>query len=363
MSSNPRAVAAAMEGDGFYNRNSSLQASGIAAALPAWKAVIDSVTIDKGDLVIADYGSSQGWNSMLPIRMAIDALRVRAGASAPIEVVHTDLPSNDFASLFKALEEEPGSYMAGASHVFPSAIGRSYFEPIIPAGRVTLGWNSWTLQWMSKAVDAPDHVFAKLSDAPAVVAAVERQQAEDWERFLKSRAFELRPGAKLLSLFVAGDAERPSWRWPGGELWRAVVDMGHAGLLSKQEQLSMTFPTNMRSQGEIEAPFLGGGEFNGLRIEHLELIKGADPFWDDYKVTGDAHRLGQSWADTMKAVFKPTALGALGPDRQKEMVVDELFSRFAANVASRPQPNEHYLAVVVLRKVGNLLDDRAATRP
>src|SRR4029079_5935187 len=129
-------VVAAMEGSGFYNRNSSLQAAGIAAVLPLWEAAIQSGDPGGGDLVIADYGSSQGRNSMLPIRMAIDALRAKVGNNIPVQVIHTDLPSNDFASLFKALEEDADSYMARNSHIFPSAIGRSYFDPIIPAGRV-----------------------------------------------------------------------------------------------------------------------------------------------------------------------------------------------------------------------------------
>ncbi|WP_246737391.1 class I SAM-dependent methyltransferase [Nordella sp. HKS 07] len=343
-------VVAAMEGSGFYNRNSSLQAAGIAAVLPLWEAAIQSADPGGGDLVIADYGSSQGRNSMLPIRMAIDALRAKVGNNIPVQVIHTDLPSNDFASLFKALEEDADSYMARNSHIFPSAIGRSYFDPIIPAGRVTLGWNSWTLQWMSRTIEAPDHVFARFSNSPAVVDAVAKQQADDWQRFLRARAFELRPGGKLLSLFVADDPGHRSWRWIGGEFWGAIADMGDSGLLSERERLSLTFPTNARSLEEIEAPFLNDGQFAGLRIERLELMKGSDPFWGDFEATGDANKLGQSWADTMKAVFKPTALRAISPDRNGEELVEELFSRFASRVAASHQEHEHYLAAVVLAK-------------
>lgn len=343
---------AAMEGSGFYNRNSSLQAAGIAAVLPLWERALASVKPGNSDLMVADYGSSQGRNSMLPIRMAIDALRAKTGADTPIEVVHTDLPSNDFASLFTALECEPTSYMRGISRVFPSAIGRSYFDPVIREGKVTLGWNSWTLQWMSRVINAPDHVFAKFSESPAVVSSVAQQQEEDWQRFLKARAFELSAGAKLMSLFVASDANRRSWRWIGGEFWGAIVDMGDAGLLSQHEQLSMTFPTNARTSEEIAAPFQKNGEFAGLRLEHLEIVKGIDPFWGDFQATGDAEALGRSWADMMKAVFRPTALNAISSRPDKEKLIDELFLRFAERVASRPQENEHYMAAVVLAKSG-----------
>ena len=151
----------AMEGSGFYNRNSAMQAAGIALLLPFWEAACRTVAIDNGTIVIVDYASSQGRNSMAPMRIAIEELRGRAGAGTPVEVIHTDLPSNDFSSLFKALQEEPDSYMRGASGIFPAAIGRSYFEPLFPPGRVHLGWNTWSMQWMSRSpANAPDHILA-----------------------------------------------------------------------------------------------------------------------------------------------------------------------------------------------------------
>ena len=124
-----------MEGGGFYNRNSNLQAAGIGLALPFLEEASLSISLGSGEpLVIADYGSSQGRNSMLPMRLAIEALRARAGSERVVEVVHTDQPSNDFASLFTALRDEPNSYLAGKAGIFVSAVGRSYFEPILPPG-------------------------------------------------------------------------------------------------------------------------------------------------------------------------------------------------------------------------------------
>ncbi|HEY5410364.1 MAG TPA: hypothetical protein VIJ94_06525, partial [Caulobacteraceae bacterium] len=155
----------AMEGGGFYNRNSNLQAAGIALALPLLETATDAIPVEgAAPLVVADYGCSQGRNSMRPMRLAIDTLRRRIGPDRPIEVIHTDLPSNDFTSLFTTLSEDPASYLAGQPRVFPSAIGRSYFEPILPPGRVNLGWNTWTLHWLSRnPVEVGDHVLGVYS--------------------------------------------------------------------------------------------------------------------------------------------------------------------------------------------------------
>src|SRR5437868_6503651 len=117
----------AMEGGGFYNRNSDLQAAGIELALPFLAEAAGTIPVEgQMPLVVADYGSSQGRNSMRPMRLVIETLRARIGTDRAIEVVHTDLPSNDFASLFTTLAEDGASYLAGQSGVFPCAIGRSY---------------------------------------------------------------------------------------------------------------------------------------------------------------------------------------------------------------------------------------------
>jgi len=88
---------AAMQGGGFYNRNSGLQAANVASALQLFEDAARGIPIEgAGPLVIVDYGSSQGRNSMRPIGVALDVFRERVGAGRPIEVIHTDLPSNDF---------------------------------------------------------------------------------------------------------------------------------------------------------------------------------------------------------------------------------------------------------------------------
>jgi len=118
----------AMEGAGFYNRHSSAQAAGIDQMLALLEEAANQVLVGDETLVIADYGASQGRNSMAPMRVAIETMRARSGADKPVVVFHTDLPSNDFTSLFKALEDDPNSYLAGSSGIFSAAVGRSFLE-------------------------------------------------------------------------------------------------------------------------------------------------------------------------------------------------------------------------------------------
>ena len=67
---------AAMEGGGSYNRNSAQQGAGGISALPLLEKAAASVAIAPADdpIVIADFGSSQGRNSLLPLSTAIKRL-------------------------------------------------------------------------------------------------------------------------------------------------------------------------------------------------------------------------------------------------------------------------------------------------
>lgn len=343
---------ASMEKGGFYNRHSAMQAAGISALLPLWETICGSVAIDEGPLVLVDYGSSQGRNSMLPMSMAIAALRARAGHAVPIEVIHTDLPSNDFASLFEALQSDPSSYLAGTSGVFPAAIGRSYFEPLLPPGRVHLGWNSWAMQWLSRSpADAPDQITSGMSRSPEVMTAVAAQQAIDWQRFLAARSLEMRPGAKLLTAFTGKGPDSHGWEWHCGNFWGAVLDMRRAGVLSDAETRRITIPVASRSHEQIMAPFDDhGNRFAGLHLDRAEIVQIADPFWAAFQMSGDVGDLAQRHADITRAWAGPSIMRTLDPARDRAALVDELFARFAARVAADPQRHEPFLGVAVLTK-------------
>jgi SAM dependent carboxyl methyltransferase len=341
----------AMEGSGFYNRNSAMQAAGISRALSLWAGACRSVQIGDEPLVIADYASSQGRNSMKPVRIAIEAVRSHYKGEKLIEVIHTDLPSNDFASLFTALHDDPDSYLRGTTGVFPAAIGCSYFEPLLPPSRVHLGWNTWSMQWLSRCpANAPDHILAGMSASASVTTAVREQQASDWRRFLSLRAAEMRQGGRLLVGYTARTAEETGWEWLLGELWASLQDMGSDNLLSSEELTRITIPIGLRTLDEVRAPFERSGEFVGLRIQHCELVKIADPFWEEFQQTGDAHHLASRQADTMRAWSGPTIFGLIDHARNRHALVDELFARFAERVRSAPRRHAPYMVIILLEK-------------
>jgi hypothetical protein len=188
-----------MEGKGAYNKHAAIPAAGGSLAIPFLKRAAQQITLDTSDrpIVIADYGSSQGKNSLAPMRAAIRVLRTRSGRERAIMVCHTDLPGNDFDTLFELLESDPNSYALGDEKVYPYAIGRSFYKDVFPLGHVDLGWSSYAAVWLSQIPRTiPDHLFIPCcTGAPR--AEFDRQAALDWETFLTLRAAELRPSGRL----------------------------------------------------------------------------------------------------------------------------------------------------------------------
>ena len=108
-----------MLGHGFYNKHSHEQARANMYALPLIVEAINRIDLAQigGEFRIADYGSAQGQNSLLPMKTAIAQIRARAakssGTTIPIDVTHTDLPTNDWSTLFQTVLFSPDSYLAG----------------------------------------------------------------------------------------------------------------------------------------------------------------------------------------------------------------------------------------------------------
>ena len=103
---------------------------------------------------------------------------------------------------------------------------------------------------------------------------------------------------------------------------------------------------------EIEAPFADGGRFADLELECAEVSQAPDPCWGEFERTGDAAQFGRSWANTTGAIFGPTIMGAIDPDRDRTGLIDDLFARFAAHAAAAPTRNDYDLAAVVVGKTG-----------
>jgi SAM dependent carboxyl methyltransferase len=342
-----------MEGHGAYNRSSRVQATGSSLAVPLFEKAARKVqlTSPPDPVVIADYGSSEGHNSLEPLTAAISALRQRIGPERAISVVHTDLPGNDFTALFRMLTSDQSSYLRGDSAVFPSAVGRSFYEQILPSSSVTLGWSSWAVQWLSRVpAVVPDQVQVAFSRDAAVRAVFAEQAAEDWRCFLTHRSAELRPGGRLVVLSMAvNDHGDFGYRAAVAAIYGGIMDLVEEGVIREEEARRMVIPTYGRSRQEFMAPFASNGSFSGLAMEEIEVFSGEDRIWAEFQNNGDALAFGARWAAFSRASVGPTLAASLDPDRAAEFIY-RLEARMTARLSAAPEPMLIPLAKLVLAK-------------
>lgn len=338
-------------------QSSRLQAAGLAPAIALFERAAEQVPLPRPPqpIVVADYGAANGHNSLKPLSAAIAVLRRRTRHDHAILMAHTDVPENDFSALFQTLADDPDSYLHLDTASFASAIGRSFYDQIVPSQTVNLGWTSWATQWLSRipcAID--DHVHISRSNDTAARAAYARQAALDWHNFVAFRGRELAPDGRLVVLTMAVDED-------GGSGFTALLDavaesLGDQvrdGLLRPDEMRRLTIPTVARSEKDFRAPFAPSGRFESLMIDHLEMFNAEDRFWARFQLDDDAEAFGAQWAAFARAAMFSALAGGLegGPgDPRAAEFVAQLERGVAARLSSAPAPMRIPLALVVLVK-------------
>jgi hypothetical protein len=320
-----------------------LQARSGAVSDPVLDAALRAVVIPtSGPLTIADFGCSQGRNSMRPMDRALTALLDRTGPDRDIMVVHVDQPHNDFASLFALLEGE-ASYRRNRPRVFSAAIGRSFYEPLLPAGSLSFGWSSIALHWLSHLpVAVADHIWISRGTAAeqATIAAV---AAADWQAFLSHRMRELAPGGQLVliqgAVDEAGSSGLEMLQDAANAVLRALVAEGR---LAPETYAAMTIPSRPRTRLDFEAPFIAGA-LPDLRLEALSIGTAPNPMRDRWLADGDGGAFARDLTGFFLAAFSPALFGE---DAALEAVFTE---RLQQMIAADPQPFAQELVIGILR--------------
>jgi S-adenosylmethionine-dependent carboxyl methyltransferase len=347
-----------MEGNGAYNKHAKNQAAAAALATPLLEKAVGKMRLDPEDqpIVIADYGPSQGKNSLGPMRIAIENLRRRLGPSRPIVVFHIDQPSNDFNSLFEALNSDPGRYVLDEPNIFPCAIGRSFYEQVLPAGSVHLGWSSYAAQWLRSIPSAiPDHFWSARSTG-AARAAFEHQAAEDWKAFLSLRASEMRPGARLVIVLPAlaedGSSGFAAFMDDANAVLQEMVD---EGAITAQEWARMVLRSHLRRKSELLAPFAKEGQFQKLIVEDCEVSTVPDPVWAKYQQDGDKEALARDKALFFRSTFMPSLASSLtrvraGDAEALRVFADRLQDGLTQRLARHPAPTDSLVETIALAR-------------
>ncbi|CAF4435454.1 unnamed protein product [Rotaria sp. Silwood2] len=235
MSINPNSTSGM---SGSYNENSDPQLAIINLMTPYIQLGIDNLNVSSSPLVIADFGSSHGRNSIIAMKIFIKYLQEKTKLVTLPLVVHNDLPTNDWTKLFQLISEDK-SYHGVAN-------GYSFYEQCLPANSLSIGFTSSSLHWLSKIpFHIKNHCFHTYADNHER-RAYEQQAKLDFNSFIEHRSRELVPGG-ILVLSI------PSFDDQGIDSMSNYFDqlyISAQSFFNEQELLNLTIPLYLRSLSE-----------------------------------------------------------------------------------------------------------------
>jgi hypothetical protein len=353
-----------MKGAGYYDQHSAAQRSSI-QALQDW--VDDAVAsmplpAPPRPVTILDLGSSEGRNTLRV--MGTIAWGLRRRTRQPLQMIFSDLPSNNFNQVFANLEEAHRTKLF-PSYVYPSAVGGSFYGPLRPPGTVHLATSFNAIQWLDQlpAVAVPNFIAYRrphpprreLTSSPEATAAFQAQAEQDLVRFLECRARELVLGGKLL---VASPGDTDQARVGDGLadlLNDACLDLVADGWLEREEYERLTMPCYFRTVAELLAPL--EREDSPVRgafaVERAAALEVPPPFIVEFQRSGDVAAYAGAYTGFVRAISEPVVWTALKQPEEGAMTIDRLYERIEARLRAEPERylwRYHMVAALLTRR-------------
>jgi gibberellin A4 carboxyl methyltransferase len=347
-----------MVGGGYYDAHSSFQADTAASVTALLQQAVAALTIPAdGEVTVADYGCSEGRNSMATVTAALGLLAAR-GAEG-LSVVHNDLPTNDWNTLARNLSGA-ASYLVKYPQARALFAPRGFFEQVVPPAIITLGTSGSAAHWLSRqplGLDMPRSLYR--SDAPpSELAKILKQAADDWLSFLTARAEELQPSGVLLVQMLGADGSADPARVSASGLLKLMNDCAlqlvDAGEIPKEVYARYCFPVVPRTIEEARSPVMGALA-DKLELLHCGLTEVPSPYQAALEKTGDVAAFAKGYTAFTRAfsesslrdgVFKYGKAGA-------DVLADRFYAAMETALTANPRDypfDDLTLAVMVRRR-------------
>ena len=252
----------AMRGSGYYSERTAGARNVINEAS---RMVIEALgQVPKTEtLRIVDFGAADGGTSREMWDKVIGQQRA-SGDQRQIEIMYTDLASNDFSTLFRMMQGMQGdpayAYQKKYDNVFVHGCGTGFHQQLLANASVNLGFSATAMHYVSvKPQEIPEHVHATSAD-PQTKAAYAQQAALDWENILLARAAELVPGGRFICLNFGVDEKGQYLGNTGGQhmfdhFHKFWLKLSNEGIITADEYEAASFAQYYRSIDEFCAPF------------------------------------------------------------------------------------------------------------
>ncbi|KAF6147755.1 hypothetical protein GIB67_006728 [Kingdonia uniflora] len=297
---------------------------------------------EEESLSVADLGCATGYNTLATIDLVVDNLRRRynmeCGFEPDFEAFFSDLPSNDFNSLFRS---PPFTEHSKKRRYYAAGVPGSFYHRLFAKEKLHVAVSLSALHWLSQI---PETVLDKKSPAwnegrawidgakKEVVEAYAKQSKDDLEAFLQCRKVEIKRGG-MLFILMAG---RPGSNRPESQLGdpdsrakhpftssmdQAWEDLLNEGLIDKITRDTFNIPAYMRNIDEVQKAFEQCGGFEIKRLEYQRLVEHSKEKQEEW--IRDPVSYGRAKANIVRATLKPIVEAHVGTE-----ISEELFKRF-----------------------------------
>jgi len=342
-----------MRGAGYYSDHSINAKIVIDATLPLVEEALRSVELSSSHkpFAIADFGAADGGTSLNLMRHVVRTLRSACPHRA-VTLTYTDLPYNDFSTLFRrlhgVLDVENDAPLAQEPGLFTFASATSFHRQIFPNETLSFGFSASAMHWLSgKPGLITDHVHAVRANEAERAAYRERARS-DWSAILLARAQELMPGGTLvLANFCVDECGRYLGSTAVANLldtlakhWRGLAS---ANIITENEYRAGTIQQYYRTIDDFVAPFKDPDSLvsrAALRLEHVSTMLTPCPFAARFRRHGDVTAFARAYVGHFRAWSQSTFVSALNrnrPEAERAAIIDQFYRAYETDVIAHPE--------------------------
>ena len=341
-----------MKGEGYYSQKT----LGAKNAIDKTQSIIESAlkVIPKTDILkMADYGSADGGTSQEMWFNIIEKIK-NSGDERQIEILYTDLASNDFSVLFRMMQGMQGNldfaYQKKFSNIFVHGCGTGFHEQLMANNSLSLGFSATAMHYVSeRPCLINDHVHMVGSNEEEK-QKFKNQALKDWETILLNRSRELISGGRFICINFGIDEDGRYLGNTGGHnmfnnFTKHWKNLEKDGFITNEEFVNATFTQHYRTLDEFRKPFDDANSEvtkSGLILKSCKTMFTDCPFkihYNNNKSTMSSRDYATSLIPTMRSwsetVFK-TALEKRNPD-EITRIVDQFYNSYMEEISNSPE--------------------------
>lgn len=361
------------KGETSYAKNCQGQAKHLRSLRPLLEEALDNMDLPSSEelFTIADLGCSSGQNTLVIANHIVSyfANKYNLGSlNLPeFQVFFSDLPSNDFNTLFQllppiqetsagagaldCLSKEPRAY-----HV--AGVPGSFYKRLFPRNTINVVHSSFSLHWLSQV---PETVQDPRSPAwnngrvfihkgsQITANAYRTQFKNDFEAFLRARSEEMKSGGCMFLVCLGRTFADPTNQGGGGILFgthfeNAWNDLVEEGLIEAESRDTFNVPVFAPTVGEFRGVV---EKENSFEIKKVDIFKAGSPLV--VQCSEDRQELGKAFTNSCRSVC-----GVLVDDHIGNELSEKLFNRMEKraieNAAALLEDLEFFHVVAALIK-------------